>query len=60
MSSGVELIYEIVLIGANFLKDAENDDSVSSKYVKSHSKSQQVECESCPTTIHIRLGIIPI
>ena len=35
---GVELIYEKVLIGANLSKNTENDDSVMSKYVKSHLK----------------------
>ena len=50
MSSGVELIYEKVPIGANLFKNAENndlvmskhisenDDLVMSKYVKSHFK----------------------
>ena len=38
MSSGVELIYENVPIGANLLKYAENDDSASSKCVKLHFK----------------------
>ena len=38
MSSGVELIYENVPIGANFFKNAKIDNSAMSKYVKSHFK----------------------
>ena len=38
MSSGVELIYEKVPIGANFFKNAENDNSAMFKYVKLHFK----------------------
>ena len=38
MSSGFELIYQNVPIGANLFKYAENEDSVMFKYVKSYSK----------------------
>ena len=37
-TSGVQLIYEKVPIGANLLKNAENDYSFQSIYVKSHFK----------------------
>ena len=38
MTSGVELIYGKVPIGANLLKNAENDNSFQSIYVKLHFK----------------------
>ena len=38
MTSGVQLIYGKVPIGANLLKNAENDYSFQSIYVKSHFK----------------------
>ena len=37
-TSGVQLIYEKVPIGANLLKNAKNDDSFGTKSVKSHFK----------------------